>query len=55
MPSLEDVLFLCQEEMVDGFLCVESSEIADAKLTVLIVMDLSRLCAGMGCGAQWRT
>lgn len=34
MPSLEDVLFLCQEEMVDGFLCVESSEIADAKLTV---------------------
>ena len=26
MPSLEDVLFLCQEEMVDGFLCVESSE-----------------------------
>ena len=33
-PSLEDVLFLCQKEMVDGFLCVEPSDIADAKLTI---------------------
>ncbi|MBQ8498671.1 bifunctional diaminopimelate epimerase/glutamate racemase [Chlamydia sp.] len=33
-PSLQDILFLCQEEMVDGFLCVEPSTIADAKLTI---------------------
>ncbi|WP_206167381.1 bifunctional diaminopimelate epimerase/glutamate racemase [Chlamydia muridarum] len=34
IPPLQHIVFLCQKEKVDGFLCVEPSEIADAKLTI---------------------